>query len=57
MCSHVRATGHADADVYSKLDEDYRKNMIYKMDRIRDEDGSDVGGGAIIKDRNRKLVT
>ena len=41
-----------DADVYSKLDEDGGKKMIYKMVRDRDENSKDVKGGTVIKDSN-----
>ena len=43
--------------MYSKLDEDGGKKMIYKMTRDRDENSKDVKGGTVIKDRNGKLVT
>ena len=46
-----------EADVYSKLDEDGGKTMIYKMAQDRDENSKDVKGGTVIKDRNGKLVT
>ena len=46
-----------EADVYSKLNEDGGKKMIYKMARDRDENSKDVKGGTVIKDRNGKLVT
>ena len=46
-----------EADVYSKLDEDGGKKMIYKMARDRDENSKDMKGGTVIKDRNGKLVT
>ena len=46
-----------EADVYSKLDEDGGKKMIYKMARDRDENSKDVKGGTVMKDRNGKLVT
>ena len=46
-----------DADVYSKLDEDGGKKMIYKMARDRDENSKDVKDGTVMKDRNGKLVT
>ena len=46
-----------EADVYSKLDEDGGKKMIYNMARDRDENSKDVKGGTVIKDRNGKLVT
>ena len=45
-----------EADVYSKLDEDGGKKMIYKMARDRDENIKDVKGGTVMKDRNGKLV-
>ena len=40
-----------EVDVYSKLDEDGAKKMIYKMARDRDENYNDVKGGTVIKDR------
>ena len=43
-----------EADVYSKLDEDGGKMMIYKMARDRDENSKDVKGGTVIKERNGK---
>ena len=46
-----------EADVYSKLDEDGGKKMIYKMARDGDQNSKDVKGGTVIKDRNGKLVT
>ena len=46
-----------EGDVYSKLDEDGGKKMIYKMARYRNENGKDVKGGTVIIDRNGKLVT
>ena len=46
-----------EADVYSKLDEDGRKKIIYKMARDRDENSKDVKGGTVMKDINGKLVT
>ena len=46
-----------EVDVYSKLDEDCGKKMIYKMARDRDENSKDVKGGMVMKDRNGKLVT
>ena len=52
-----KARRDMEADVYSKLDEDGGKKIIYKMARDRDENSKDVKGGTVIKDRNRKLVT
>ena len=52
-----KARRDMEADVYSKLDEDGGKMMIYKMARDRDENSKDVKGGTVIKDRNGKLVT
>ena len=46
-----------EADLYTKLDEDAGKKMIYKMARHRNEYSKDVKGGTFIKDRNGKLVT
>ena len=52
-----KARRDMEADVYSKLDEDGGKKMIYKMAQDRDENSKDVKGGTVIKDRNGKLVT
>ena len=52
-----KARRDMEADVYSKLDEDGGKKMIYKMARDRDENSKDVKGGTVVKDRNGKLVT
>ena len=52
-----KARRYTEADVYSKLDEDGGKKMIYNMARDRDENSKDVKGGTVIKDRNGKLVT
>ena len=43
---------NVETDVYSKLDEDDRKKMIYKMTRDRDETSKNVKGGTVINDRN-----
>ena len=52
-----KARRDMEADVYSKLDEDGGKKMIYKMARDRDENSKDMKGGTVMKDRNGKLVT
>ena len=52
-----KAKRDVEAAVYSKLDEDGGKKMIYKMVRDRDENSKDVNGGTVMKDRNGKLVT
>ena len=52
-----KARNDMEADVYTKLDEDAGKNMIYKMATHRNEYSKDVKGGTFIKDRNGKLVT
>ena len=52
-----KARNDMEADVYTKLDEDAGKKMIYKMARHRNENSKDVKGGTFIKDRNGKLVT
>ena len=52
-----KARRDIEADVYSKLDEDGGKKMIYKMARDRDKNSKDVKGGTVMKDRNGKLVT
>ena len=46
-----------EADVYSKVDEDGGKKLIYTLSRDRDETSKVVKGGTVIKDRNEKLVT
>ena len=46
-----------EAYVYSKLEEDGVKKIIYKMARVRDDNYKDVKGGTVIKGRNGKLVT
>ena len=51
-----KARRDMETDVYSKLDEDGGKTMIYKMSRDRDENSKDVKGGTVMKDRNGKLV-
>ena len=43
--------------LYTKLDEDAGKKMIYKMARHRNEYSNDVKGGTFIKDRHGKLLT
>ena len=52
-----KARNDMEADLYTKLDEDAGKKMIYKMARQRNEYSKDVKGGTFIKDRNGKLVT
>ena len=52
-----KARNDMEVDVYTKLDEDAGKKMIYKMARQRNEYSKDVKGGTFIKDRNGKLVT
>ena len=52
-----KARNDMEADLYTKLDEDAGKKMIYKMARHRNENSKDVKGGTFIKDRNGKLVT
>ena len=52
-----KARRDMEADVYSKLDEDGGKKLIYKIARDRDENSKDVKGGTVMKDRNGKLVT
>ena len=52
-----KARNDMEADLYTKLDEDAGKKMIYKMARHRNENSKDVEGGTFIKDRNWKLVT
>ena len=51
-----KARRDMEAYVYSKLDEDDGKKMIYKMARDRDENSNDVKGGTAMKERNGKLV-
>ena len=50
-----KARRGVEADVYSKLDEDGGKKMIYKMARDRDENSKDLKGGTVMKDINGKL--
>ena len=52
-----KARNDMEADLYTKLDEDAGKKMIYKMARHRNENSKDVKEGTFIKDRNGKLVT
>ena len=52
-----KARSDMEADLYTKLDEDAGKKMIYKMARQRNEYSKDVKGGTFIKDRNGQLVT
>ena len=52
-----KARRNMEADVYSKLDKDGGKKMLYKMAQDRDENSKDVKGGTVMKDRNGKLVT
>ena len=52
-----KARSDVEADLYTKLDEDAGKMMIYKTARQRNECSKDVKGGTFIKDRNGKLVT
>ena len=52
-----KARNDTEADVYTKLDEDAGKKMMYKMAGHRNEYIKDVKGGTFIKDRNGKLVT
>ena len=51
-----KAMRDMEADVYSKLDEDGGKKMIYKLARDKDENSKVVKGGTVMKDRNGKLV-
>ena len=51
-----KARRDMEADVYSKLDDDGGKKMIYNMARDRDENSKAVNVGKIIKDRHGKLV-
>ena len=52
-----KARNDMEADLYTKLDEDAGKNIIYKMATHRNEYSKDTKGGTFIKDRNGKLVT
>ena len=52
-----KARNDMEADLYTKLDEDAGKKMIYKMARPRNAYSKDVKEGTFIKDRNGKLVT
>ena len=51
------AMTHMEADLYTKLDEDGVKKMIYNMSRHMNEYTKDLKRGTFIKDRNVKLVT
>ena len=52
-----RARMSMEEELYRKLDEDGGKKMIFKMARVRNEDGRDVKRGAVIKDNNGRLIT
>ena len=52
-----KARKDMEADLYTKLEEDTGKKIIYTMARHRNEYSKDVKGGTFIKDRNGKLVT
>ena len=52
-----KARTDMEADLYTKLDEDAGKKMIYNIARHRNKQSEDVKGGTFIKDRNGKLVT
>ena len=52
-----KARNYMEADLYTKLDEDAGKKMIYKMARHSNEYSNDVKGGTFIKDRHGKLMT
>ena len=52
-----RARANAEASIYRQLEEDGGKKAIYRMSRERKEDGKDVKGGRVIKDKDGKLVT
>ena len=52
-----RARMSMEEELYRKLDEDGGKKMIFKMARVRTEDGRDVKRGAVIKDNNGRLIT
>ena len=52
-----KARNDMEADLYTKLDDDAGKKMVYKMARHRNEYSNDVKGGTFIKDINGKLVT
>ena len=52
-----KARNEMEADLYTKLDEDAGKKIIYKMARHRNEYSKYVKGGTFIKDKNGKLVT
>ena len=57
MKSVDKARNDMEADLYTKLDEDAGKKMIYKMARHKNEYSKDVKGGIFIKDRIGKLLT
>ena len=52
-----KARNDMDANLYTKLDDDIGKKMIYKMARHMNEYSNDVKGGYFIKDINGKLLT
>ena len=52
-----RARAVAEASIYRQLDEDGGKNEICRMSRGRKENGKDVKGGRVVKDKDGRLVT
>ena len=46
-----KANREMDEGLNRKLDEDFGKQLIYKMTRDRDEDSNDAKTGSVIKDK------
>ena len=52
-----RARRSMEEELYQKLDEYGGKKLIFKMARVRTEDGRDVKRGAVINDNKGSLIT
>ena len=52
-----KARNDMEADLFTKLDDDTGKKMIYNMARHRNEYSNDVKGGYVINDINGKFLT
>ena len=52
-----RARRSMEEELNRKLDEDRRKNMIFKMARDRTKDGRNVKTGAVINNNYGRLIT
>ena len=50
-----RARGDVEDSIYSQLEEDGRRKLIFKRDRK--EEGVDVKGGRLVRDQDGKLTT